>query len=503
VKALAHFARALPSTLTGRVLLIIFAGLVVAHVASIAFFEIERARAIDRFAATDIAGRIVDYARLPISSSPRFVPRSRLRWQEVETLPAQPTEAAEPRAVFTSELRRLLAENFGGDPVAWTSSRDAPRPEGPAPSRAPDSGPRPDRPPDAGPRPDRPPDAGPRPDRPADAFPRADRPPGGGFHAGGPGGADRNAKLITVALKLPGGRNAVAEALLFQPSMQIPAEAWVSVALIFIVTLLFSIVAVRLAVQPVRMLADAADRLSRNIDEAPLPEKGAVEIRAATRAFNRMQDRLKRHVNSRALAFAAMSHDLRTPLTRMRLRLESLSEEAKERLGGDLQEIENLTRSVLEVTRGLSPEEAMVPLDIDQVLDRLVHDYAALGERIAFKGSAKPLEARPVALRRALGNLIDNALKYGKDVTVEIEDSGDHVQISVCDHGPGIPAEDLQKVVYPFYRVEGSRNRDTGGAGLGLAIAKDIVEGHGGELILQNRPYGGLRATILLPRRSH
>jgi signal transduction histidine kinase len=299
-----------------------------------------------------------------------------------------------------------------------------------------------------------------------------------------------------VALKLPGGRNALAEAMLFQPSMQIPADAWVSVALIFIVTALFSILAVRLAVQPVRMLADAADRLSRNIDEAPLPEKGAIEIRAATRAFNRMQDRLKRHVNSRALAFAAMSHDLRTPLTRMRLRLE-------EKLGDDLHEIEALTRSVLEVTRGLSPEEAMVPVDIDQLLDRLVHDYAALGERIAFKASSKPLDARPAALRRALGNLIDNALKYGKDVTVEVEDAGDNVQISVCDHGPGIPAEDLQKVVYPFYRVEASRNRDTGGAGLGLAIAKDLVEGHGGELILQNRPHGGLRATILLPRRSH
>jgi signal transduction histidine kinase len=482
VKAATHFARALPSTLTGRVLLIIFAGLVVAHVASFAFFEIERARAIDRFAASDIAARIVDYARLPIPSPPRPGPRSRLRWQEVETLPPQPAEAAESRAVFTSELRRLLTENFGEDPVAWISSRDAPRPEGPPPPRQTDPGTRPDRPPDAGPRPD--------------------RPPGGGFHPSGPGGSDRSARLITVALKLPGGRNALAEAMLFQPSMQIPADAWVSVALIFIVTALFSILAVRLAVQPVRMLADAADRLSRNIDEAPLPEKGAIEIRAATRAFNRMQDRLRRHVNSRALAFAAMSHDMRTPLTRMRLRLESLSEDAKEKLGDDLREIEALARSVLEVTRSLSAEEAMVRVDIDVLLDRLVHDYAALGERIAFKGSSKLLDARPVALRRALGNLIDNALKYGKDVSVEIEDSGDRVGISVCDNGPGIPAEDLQKVVYPFYRVEGSRNRDTGGAGLGLAIAKDIVEGHGGELILQNRPDGGLRATIQLPRRS-
>ena len=233
---------------------------------------------------------------------------------------------------------------------------------------------------------------------------------------------------------------------------------------------------------------------------SPLAESGATEIRGAARAFNRMQDRLRRHVNSRALAFAAMSHDIRTPLTRMRLRLESLGEEARAKLEGDLAEIEALARSALELTRGLSPDEPTAKVDVTDLARRLVADYAAMGSPIALSGSVAPVAARPAALRRALGNLVDNALKYAHDVGIDLRDDADHANIRVCDRGPGIPAEHLEKVLAPFYRVESSRNRETGGAGLGLAIAKDIVEGHGGELVLENRPEGGLCATIRLPR---
>jgi len=267
------------------------------------------------------------------------------------------------------------------------------------------------------------------------------------------------------------------------------------------VTALFSIWAVRLAVQPVRMLADAAERLSRNIDEPPLAENGAAEIRGASRAFNRMQDRLKRHVNSRALAFAAMSHDIRTPLTRMRLRLESLGDPVRDKLENDLREIEALTKSVLEVTRGLSPEEKVVPVDVTALAEQLASDYAAMGQQVtADGGRPRPVAARPLALRRALGNLVENGLKYGKDVRVEVRDRGEHVAVRVCDRGPGIPADHLDKVTVPFYRVESSRNRGTGGAGLGLAIAKDIVEGHGGALEVANRADGGLRVSLRMPR---
>jgi len=250
----------------------------------------------------------------------------------------------------------------------------------------------------------------------------------------------------------------------------------------------------------VRMLADAAERLSRNIAEPPLPEQGAAEIRAAASAFNRMQDRLRRHVNGRAAAFAAMSHDIRTPLTRLRLRLETLGGDVRAKLEGDLDVIESLAKTALEVARELAPQEPMVPVDVEAMLRRLADDCAAPGAPIPVRGSAKPVVARPVALRRAIANLVDNAVKYGGEVGVELDEERDAVRIAVLDRGPGIAAEHLDKVTIPFYRVESSRSRDTGGAGLGLAIARDIVEGHGGELRLANRPGGGLAATVRLPR---
>jgi len=185
----------------------------------------------------------------------------------------------------------------------------------------------------------------------------------------------------------------------------------------------------------------------------------------------------------------------------MRLRLESLGDGVRDKLENDLREIESLTKSVLEVTRGLSPEEKIVPVDVTALTEQLASDYAAMGQKVvADGGRPRPVAARPLALRRALGNLVENGLKYGKDVRLEVRDRGEHVAVRVCDRGPGIPPDHLDKVTVPFYRVESSRNRDTGGAGLGLAIAKDIVEGHGGELLLENLAEGGFCATVLLPR---
>jgi len=352
-------------------------------------------------------------------------------------------------------LRRVLAEALGEDPVVWMSTREARRPAPPAVASG----------------------------RAAPASPEG------------------SSRVVTVALRFRDGRQALAEATIFQPSLQIPTEAWFSIALLFVVTAIFSIWAVVMAVQPVRMLARAADRLSRNIDEPALDEdKGATEIRSAARSFNRMQDRLKRHVNSRALAFAAMSHDLRTPLTRMRLRIESLGEDAKRKLGDDLDEIEALATTVLDVTRSLAADEPLARIDFDELSRKLVDDYAQLGQALRVEGGAAPIEARPHALRRALVNVIDNAFKYGRDVVLQVEEGRGEVLLNVLDRGPGIPREELEKVLYPFYRVEGSRSRETGGAGLGLAIAKDIVEGHGGALEIANRADGGLRVSFRMPR---
>jgi signal transduction histidine kinase len=471
----------MPRTLAGRVFLVIIAGLIVAHLASYALFEVERTRSLERFSAAEVAARIVDATRNPPAAfnaaarepAPRRFRegagfdgppvRHRIRWHEVAELPTAPSPGAAPSAGFESELRRLLVESLGEDPVAWMSVRNGPPP---AESHVSDT----------------PPDV-----------------PRGGEPRMGPRG-DRSMGLLTVGLKLPANRFATAETPIFTPTRGIPTEAWTSVALVFIVTAMFTLVAARLAVGPVRLLADAADRLSRNIDEPPLPEKGAQELRSATRAFNRMQDRLKRHVNSRALAFAAMSHDIRTPLTRMRLRLETLGPEAKERIGEDLDEIEAIARSVLEISRGLSAEEPICAVDLDAMVKRIAQDYAAMGSAVEVSGHAGAIAARPAALKRAVGNLVDNALKYGREVAVDLQQSRSHVTLAVCDRGPGIPASELPKVTTPFYRVESSRNRDTGGAGLGLAIARDLVEGQGGELTLANREGGGLVATLRLPR---
>ena len=475
VRAVAR--RLVPRTLAGRVLLIIFTGLVVAHVASFWLFETERARAIERYAAAEAAARITEYARNPIDvvgPPSRSSPRARIRWQSVSDVGQAPTDAASPSGTFSSELRRLLAENLGSDPVVWIATREARRPAGPTAERVALERAVPER-----------------------STP-AKREPPGTFGAAGP--IEGSAKWVTVALKLPDGRQALAETLLFQPSLQIPAEAWFSIGLLFAVTAIFSIWAVRLAVQPVRMLAGAADRLSRNIEEPPLAEAGAIEIRSATRSFNRMQDRLRRHVNSRALAFASMSHDLRTPLTRMRLRLESLGDHAKAKIGEDLDEIEALTTTVLDVTRGLAADEPLAAVDMEALAAKLASEFEAMGRPLTVRGRARPIDARSLALRRALVNVVDNAFKYGRDVVLELEDGPNSVRLNVLDRGPGIPAAELEKVLYPFYRVEVSRNRETGGAGLGLAIAKDIVEGHGGRLEVANRPDGGLRVTLDFPR---
>lgn len=449
-------SRTIPGTLTSHVLLIIFTGLVVAHVAGLLLFDAERTRAVERYAAADAAARIIEYARLPpeiVAAPSRAAPR-RVRWQEMQAVGDPPPGGSPPSGTFSTELRRVLADGLGEDPVVWMSTRE---PRRPAPTPA---------------------SVG----RPASS-------------------AEGNARYVTVALRFRDGRQALAETTIFQPSLQIPTEAWFSIALLFVVTAIFSIWAVFLAVQPVRMLARAADRLSRNIDEPPLnEEKGATEIRSAARSFNRMQDRLKRHVNSRALAFAAMSHDLRTPLTRMRLRIESLGEDAKRKLGDDLDEIASLATSVLDVTRSLAADEPLARIDLDELARKLVDDYAQLGQALRVEGRAAPIEARPHALRRALVNVIDNAFKYGSDVVLRIEEGKGEVLLHVLDRGPGIPLEELEKVLYPFYRVEGSRNRGTGGAGLGLAIAKDIVEGHGGALEVANRPDRGLRVSFRIPR---
>lgn len=258
----------------------------------------------------------------------------------------------------------------------------------------------------------------------------------------------------------------------------------------------------RTITRPLGDLAKAADAVGRGTAVEPLQERGARELKRATRAFNAMQERLNRYLDSRTRVLAAMSHDLRTPITRLRLRVESIEDEAlRTRCVEDLDEMTRMVRGALSVFRGLNDEEQTVPVDIGALLQELQRRYGEVNADVAIEGqAASPIPGKPLALKRCLGNLVDNALQYGEHATIAVTDSDDELTIRVLDDGPGIPAAELDRVFEPFYRLESSRNRATGGTGLGLSIARDVAQAHGGSLTLTNRESGGLEAKLVLPR---
>ncbi len=253
--------------------------------------------------------------------------------------------------------------------------------------------------------------------------------------------------------------------------------------------------------RPMRGLANAAGRLGRGEAVEDLPEAGPVETRETVRAFNLMRARLDRFVRDRTAMLAAVSHDLRTPITSLRLHAEFVEDaETRTKILAALDEMQRMTEDALAFIREDMQGEETRTVDIHALLDSTAADLAELGHDIAVADSARLLVAcRPAALRRALRNLLENAAAYGFRAAVRIERDGEEVRIVVEDEGPGIPEADLERVFEPFVRLEASRSRDTGGSGLGLAIARGIVRGHGGDISLENRAEGGLRATVALP----
>ena len=215
-----------------------------------------------------------------------------------------------------------------------------------------------------------------------------------------------------------------------------------------------------------------------------------------------MQTRLHRFVEDRTQMLAAISHDLRTPLTRLRLRAEFVEDpEQQRKMLADLEEMEAMIASTLAFARDDARKEPRVPIDLAALLQSLVDDLGDAGNTVEYSGPEhKTIACRPVALRRAIGNLIDNALKYGGCARVALLDGREdgHVAIRIDDDGPGIPEGEQEKVFAPFYRLERSRSRDTGGTGLGLSVARTIARAHGGDVTLRNRPDGGLSALLLL-----
>jgi signal transduction histidine kinase len=281
-----------------------------------------------------------------------------------------------------------------------------------------------------------------------------------------------------------------------------PYRLLLSLAVLLAAVVAVSLVAVRWTTRPLNALADAAGELGKNINRPPLPEKGPEEVRRAAQAFNTMQARLIGYIRERTALLAAMSHDLKTPITRLRLRSELLGDpQMKEKFTKDLDEMESLVGATLDFLHGQESGEPVKPVDIMALLESLQADMAEMGGPARIEGSAlKPYPGRPQALKRCLANVFENAVKYGKSARVIVDDNADRLQIRVHDEGPGIPQAELKKVFEPFYRAENSRSRETGGTGLGLTIARGIAEAHGGRLSLRNREEGGLEATLELPR---
>ena len=259
-------------------------------------------------------------------------------------------------------------------------------------------------------------------------------------------------------------------------------------------------IAVKLATQPLARLEHAANSLGSDLRGEPLPEDGPKEVARAATALNVMQRRIAEQVAERIQILAAISHDLQTPITRMRLRADFLGDsDAKEKLQGDLQEMQTLVKQGLALARGRDEiGKQRCQTDLHALIDSLVCDYFDAGNSVRFAGErGVTILTHPEALRRIMINLIDNGLKFGEDVEVAIDaQPSNGITITVSDRGPGIPDEHLKSVFLPFYRVEASRNRETGGTGLGLAIAQQLARALRGKLTLANRDGGGLEARL-------
>ena len=284
----------------------------------------------------------------------------------------------------------------------------------------------------------------------------------------------------------------------------LPVSNWLPAVLLGQLVLLaaFTWAGVRLATRPLAQLADAADRLGPDLKSDPLPESGPQEVTRAARAFNAMQARIAGYMTERTQILAAISHDLQTPITRMRMRADMLDDSVqRDKMNRDLLEMEALVKDGVAYARTLHGTlEAPCRIDPDAMLCSLVGDYQDAGRAVTLHGKAgAAIATRPHALKRILGNLVDNGLKYAGEVVVSVEQPGaGELAILVRDFGPGIPEAELEKVFEPFFRLEASRNRDTGGTGLGLAIARQLAATLGGTLTLANHPAGGLQARLAI-----
>lgn len=283
-----------------------------------------------------------------------------------------------------------------------------------------------------------------------------------------------------------------------------PTRIFAALAALVAGITLLAWLAVRVATRPLSRLAQAARALGEDPNRPPLETSGPTEVSLAANAFNQMQQRLQDYVGERTRILAAISHDLQTPITRLRLRAEEIDDDTlRARIQSDLDAMQALAREGLDYARSLDASAPLQPVDLEALVDSLCEDARDMGWSVSRAGNlAAPVPAQVTALRRALWNLVENGVKFGQKVDITLRETGDDHRIEVRDHGPGLAEADLERVFEPFYRTEYSRSRDTGGTGLGLAIARNLMRAQGGNVTLQNAAEGGLIATLTLPRRT-
>lgn len=467
--------RIIPRSLFGRLALVLLAGLVLAQIASTAILFRERGQRLYQSSGLYSAQRIAEIVRLLDGAGD--AERRRLvaildvppLWVSV-TMPPWPTTGPAnegPAAVFRARLTHHLGERY---PVRVAVS-------------------------------DRPPVAMGMPHG-GGMMPGDSKGMHGWWHRSGMGMIPPEGLAFFAQVRLTDGawvtfKNRIPEEVFAGAS-----ELLLTLMILLVAVIGISLIAVRWVTRPLSMLASAADSLGRDINQPALSETGPMEVRHAARAFNTMQARLKRFIDDRTRLLTAVSHDLKTPVTRLRLRAELLDDDTlRNSFVADLDEMQAMAAETLDFLRGMESNEAVQPVDIRALLESLKADAEAVGQDVEVEtDDLTPYPARPLALKRCLTNLISNAVTHGGRARVTAAETADALTITVADDGPGIPEAELERVFEPFYRLETSRSRDTGGTGLGLSIARNIAHAHGGELHLRNRPTGGLEAVLTLAR---
>lgn len=465
-----------PQSLAGQLIALLLIALVVAQVLTLWLFAGERRVALVELARNTIVSRTVSLVRLVDDATEAQRPEmlraisSRFLWFWIDETPALGT-AGDGKA--DKRIAGMMSEELGAErDVRVDVSPRPPLREAPSRWRF---------------------DAGDRDDE------RDSQAKDGRRHGHG---RWRDAPVsLTLAVSLSDGRWLNGSSRFRVPRNTL-LPVLVAVALMAAAIIAIIALTVRRLTRPLRELAAAADRLGRGEDVEPLAETGPSEVRGTIHAFNVMQDRLTRFVRDRTRMLGAISHDLRTPITSLRIRAEFIDdEENREKVIETLDEMQGMVEATLAFARDEASREDAARTDLGGFIDAIAEDYRDMGRPVSFD----PPEARivvtcrPLSLKRALRNLIDNAVRYGGGAELSLQADAGAVRIAVADHGPGIPEDRLKDVFEPFVRIEESRSEETGGIGLGLSIARSIVHAHGGTLELANRPQGGLEARITLP----